>query len=59
MLSNARLDVWEWFALWVPFVLADRQDALVAIDWTEFDADDHVTCALHLVAHHGRSMALV
>ena len=59
LLSNARLDVWELFALWVPFVLAARQEALVAIDWTEFDADDHVTCALHLVTHHGRSTALV
>jgi hypothetical protein len=59
LLSNARLDVWELFALWVPFVLAERTEALVAIDWTEFDADDHVTCALHLLTKHGRSTALV
>lgn len=59
LLSNARLDVWELFALWVPFVLADRAVALVAIDWTDFDADDHVTCALHLITNHGRSTALV
>lgn len=59
LLSNAKLDVWQMFELWVPFVLADRAEALVAIDWTDFDADDHVTCALHLITTHGRSTALV
>lgn len=59
LLSNAGVDVWALFATWVPYVLADRSDAVVAIDWTDFEPDDHVTCAAHLVTNHGRATALV
>lgn len=59
LLSNAKLDVWDLFRLWVPFVLAGREEALVAVDWTDFEPDDHVTCAAHLITNHGRSTALV
>ena len=44
LLSNAKLDVWDVFRLWVPYVLAGREEALVAVDWTDFEPDDHVTC---------------
>lgn len=59
LLSNAKMDVWELFALWVPFVLSNRKEALVAIDWTDFEPDNQVTCAVHLITTHGRSTALV
>jgi hypothetical protein len=59
LLSNRGIDPWELFKSWVPFVLAQRQEALVAIDWTEFDADDQTTAMLHLVSSHGRSTPLV
>jgi hypothetical protein len=58
LLSNAKLDVWDLFRLWVPFVLAGREEAVVAVDWTDFEPDDHVTCAAHLVTNHGRATAL-
>ena len=58
LLSNAGVQPWELFALWVPYVLAERTEAVMALDWTEFDADDHVTCAAHLISTHGRSTAL-
>jgi hypothetical protein len=44
---------------WVPYLLADRSEALVAIDWTDFEPDEQVTCAAHLITTHGRSTALV
>lgn len=59
LLSNAKLDVWDVFRLWVPYILGGREEALVAVDWTDFEPDDHVTCAAHLVTNHGRSTALV
>lgn len=59
LLSNEGLDPWSLFALWAPYVLAERKEALVAIDWTHFEADDQVTCAAHLVTTHGRSTPLV
>lgn len=59
LLSNAKLVVWDLFAPWVRYVLADRSEAVVAIDWTDFEPDDHVTCAAHLITNHGRATALI
>lgn len=58
LLSNAKIDPWQLFALWIPYALARRTEAILAVDWTDFDADDHTTCAVHLVSKHGRSTAL-
>ena len=59
LLSNPGFNVWELFAHWVPYVLAATQDIVVALDWTEFDADGHSTIALYLVTTHGRATPLV
>ena len=59
LLSNAGLSVWDLFQPWVTFVLGERDDIVVALDWTEFDADGHSTLALHLVTTHGRSTPLL
>ena len=56
LLSNAGISVWQWFAQWVTFVVAARQDVLVALDWTDFDGDDHSTIAMYLVTSHGRAV---
>lgn len=59
LLSNQGLDVWEIFESWVPFVLAERKEAVVALDWTDFDGDGQSTIALHLITEHGRATPLV
>ena len=59
LLSNTGIDVWELFEQWVPFLLAGRTEAVVALDWTEFDADNQSTIAIHLVTSHGRATPLV
>lgn len=59
LLSNSALRVWTLFADWVPYVLAARKAIVVALDWTEFDADGHATIALYLVTSHGRATPLV
>jgi hypothetical protein len=59
LLSNTGLDVWELFALWVPFVLGQRTQAVASMDWTDFDADDQTTLVVSLVTNHGRSTPLV
>lgn len=59
LLSNEGINVWELFALWVPYVLGQRTEALVALDWTDFDADGHTTLVASLVASHGRTTPLV
>jgi hypothetical protein len=59
LLSNAGVAVWEWFAQWAAFVVAARKEIIVALDWTEFDKDDHATIALYLVTTHGRATPLL
>jgi len=59
LLSNPALDVWTLFAHWVPYVVGAQAAIIVALDWTEFDADGHATIALSLVTSHGRATPLV
>jgi hypothetical protein len=59
LLSNGKLEVWSLFEKWVPFILSERQEAVVALDWTDFDHDGQSTIALHLITDHGRATPLV
>lgn len=59
MLSNPALKVWNLFQSWVPFVIAERTEALIALDWTDFDADDQTTLVASLVTKHGRPTPLI
>jgi hypothetical protein len=59
LLSNTALDVWALFAHWVPYVVASTPAIVVALDWTDFDADGHATIALSLVTTHGRALPLI
>jgi hypothetical protein len=59
LLSNEHINVWEMFSDWVPFVLGDRKEAVVALDWTDFDRDGHSTAVLSLVTGHGRGTPLI
>ena len=59
MLSNKGIDVWALFRLWVPFVLGDRREIVVTLDWTEHDHDDQTTIAMNLVTSHGRATPLI
>ena len=45
LLSNPGFNVWDLFAQWVPYVLAATHEIVVALDWTDFDADGHSTIA--------------
>jgi len=59
LMSNAGISCNDFFQNWVPFVLGARDDVYVALDWTEFDADDHCTIALYLITSHGRATPLL
>ncbi|ATB45119.1 hypothetical protein [Corallococcus macrosporus] len=59
LLSNEAVDVWKLAAAWVPYVLAERTEAVVALDWTDFEADDHTTLVASLVTLHGRTTPLL
>src|SRR6186713_133198 len=59
LLSNPRIEAWDVFASWVPEMVGPRKDVVVAMDWTDFDADGQATLALKLVTRHGRATPLV
>jgi len=59
LLSNSEIDVWAYFAYWVPYVIGSRKQIRVALDWTEFDRDHHSTIVLSLVTRHGRATPLM
>ena len=59
LFSNRGIKVWLFFGLWVPHVIGARKEIAVALDWTNFDADGHVTLVLNLVTRHGRAMPLL
>jgi hypothetical protein len=59
LLSNGGVDVSAIQAQWVKFVVGVRQEIVVALDWTEFDDDDHSTLCAYLVTKHGRATPLV
>jgi Transposase DDE domain len=57
LLSNPRIEA--VFASWVPEMVGPRTDIVVAMDWTDFDADGQATLALKLVTRHGRATPLI
>jgi hypothetical protein len=59
LLSNPRIEAWDVFASWVPEMVGPRQEIVVAMDWTDFDADGQATLALKLVTRHGRATPLI
>lgn len=44
---------------WVQYVVGTHPSIVVALDWTDFDHDDHTTLCAYLVTRHGRAMPLV
>lgn len=59
LLSHSGIDVCSSFEYWVGTVIGLRTSIVVALDWTEFDADGQSTIALHLVTNHGRATPLI
>ena len=59
LLSNPGIDVEVLQKRWMEFVVAARKEIVVALDWTEFDDDDHATLCAYLVTTHGRATPMV
>ena len=59
LLSNPGVIVDEIQKEWVKFVVGVRKEIVVAMDWTDFDDDDHTTLCAYLVTSHGRATPMV
>jgi hypothetical protein len=58
LMSNANFEMARFFGAWVAFVVGTRPEAVIALDWTEFDDDDCSVLAAYLVTNHGRATPL-
>ena len=59
LLSNPGIDLDRLLPHWVPYVVGDRTSIMVAMDWTDFDADHQSTIMLSMFTDHGRATPLV
>ncbi|MBU1240789.1 IS4 family transposase [Myxococcota bacterium] len=59
LLSNEKFPDMKLFERWVPYIIAEREEIVVALDWTEFAKDKHATISLYLVSNHGRATPLI
>ena len=59
LLGNKGIDVWKLFEHWILDVVGKSKSIVVAIDWTDFDADGQSTIAVHLVGSSGQTTPLI
>lgn len=59
LLSNGGVQLATLFPAWIRYVVGPRTEIVVALDWTEFEKDDHSTICAYLVTRHGRATPLV
>ena len=58
LLSNPNADLSVLTSQWIRYILGERTEAVIAIDWTDFDADDQTTLCAYLITRHGRATPL-
>jgi len=59
LLSNNKVDPWSLAKSWIKMLVGAREQVLVALDWTDFDKDDHTTLVASLISAHGRATSLL
>lgn len=59
LLSNAKVSPWALARAWIAMLVGPREEVLVALDWTDFDKDDHTTLVASLITNHGRATPMV
>jgi hypothetical protein len=58
LLSNSGVALDEVLPLWVRHVVGATPSITVAMDWTDYDDDDHTTLCVSLITTHGRATPL-
>ena len=59
LLGNSKFRIDEVFSVSVPWLVANRNQIVVSLDWTEYAKDGHSRIAVNLVTEHGRATPLV
>lgn len=59
VVGNSGISVEEAQKRWAPYIVGERREIVVALDWTDFEKDDHSTLAAYLITSHGRATPLM
>jgi hypothetical protein len=59
LVGNSAISVEEAQKLWAPYIVSERKEMVVALDWTDFEKDNHSTLAAYLMTSHGRATPLM
>jgi hypothetical protein len=59
LLSNEGIEMDHAFEVWVPYLIGARPRVRIAMDWTDFDADDQSTLMLSMISKHGRATPIM
>lgn len=59
LLSNEKIGVSAVQQLLARLIIGERKEIVVAIDWTSYEPDGHITLAISLIAEHGRATPLL
>lgn len=59
LLSNPKFDIWEASSSWAAYIIGERKEIMVSMDWTDFDADNHSTICINLITSHGRATPIL
>lgn len=59
LIGNKKVDMDDLFDLWVPYLLAGRQQVMINLDWSDFDDDDQTMLVASLQTTHGRATPLL
>ena len=58
LLSNSGMSIDKLQESWAKFVVSQRTELLLAMDWTMFDDDSQSTLAVYVISNHGRATPL-
>jgi len=58
LLSNDGMKLSVVLPQWVRYVVGELRSIVVAMDWTDFDDDDHTTLCVSMMTSHGRATPL-
>jgi hypothetical protein len=59
LVGNEKIDVQSLFPAWIAHAVGERRAFEIAMDWTDFDADDQATLCFNLITSHGRAAPLM
>lgn len=59
LLSNKGISVWDLSEFWVTFVIGEKKEVVVALDWTSFFDDEQSMLSLNIVTSKGLATPLL